>query len=126
MLSSVSFASAQASEDLALVMRTGNAAIDASYARAQSIIGNAGNNRLTGCDLIEGGLGNDVILAVAGWGSDPIFSFAHADRGVAVTLGLAGAHDTIGAGVDTIDPPIRRLLGSMFADILRRGADNRQ
>src|SRR5262249_8029123 len=64
--------------------------------------GNALNNTITGGtgnDTLEGGLGNDVLAG--GLGIDAL-SYAGATAGVTVNLGLAGARDTIGAGIDTV------------------------
>ncbi|MDM0104082.1 peroxidase family protein [Variovorax sp. J22R24] len=66
---------------------------------ANVITGNAGNNVLTG-----------------GGGSDTA-SYATATAGVTVSLAIAGAQATVGAGSDTL-ASIENLLGSAFGDTL--------
>ena len=70
--------------------------------------GGAGNDLLysgPGNDLLDGGIGNDTA------------SYAHATAGVTVNLGLLGAQDTLGAGIDTLTG-IENLTGSNYNDTL--------
>ena len=99
------------------------------------IVGDDGDNVLTGTAIANDmhGLGGDDILAGAagedvldgGEGNDTLdggtgidtASHASAGRGVAVSLALAGAQDTGGAGTDTL-VSIENLTGSAFDDEL--------
>ncbi|MFO1003367.1 MAG: chitobiase/beta-hexosaminidase C-terminal domain-containing protein, partial [Planctomycetaceae bacterium] len=70
--------------------------------------GDNGNDVLlsgSGNDLINGGSGNDIV------------SYSTAQIGVTVNLGLTGAQDTVGAGIDTISL-VENLTGSDFNDTL--------
>lgn len=97
---------------------TGTADIDASDVYSAAIVGNAGDNRLTGTGSLEGGLGDDVLV-----GSDrAIASYEQATRRVVVNLGTDAAQDTQGAGIDTISG-IHRVRGSAFNDTLVGGVD---
>lgn len=77
------------------------------------IIGGAGN------DLLIGGLGNDTLSG--GSGIDTA-SYA-GGLGVTVSLAIAGAQDTIGAGIDTLTG-IENLIGSDFNDSLIGDGNN--
>lgn len=84
---------------------------------ADSINGDAGANTLSGLagdDMINGGIGNDVLNGGAGIDTA---SYASAGAGVTVSLALAGAHATGGAGTDTLIG-FENLTGSRFADSL--------
>jgi len=65
-------------------------------------------------DTIEGDGGNNVLIG--GTGIDTL-SYAHAASGVTVSLALASAQNTGGAGVDTVTL-FENLTGSAFADTL--------
>ena len=86
--------------------------------------GNGANNHLTGNagdNVLEGGLGNDIIDG--GQGFD-VASYAGSAHGVQVNLGISGAQDTHGAGLDTL-LSVEGLTGSDYADVLHgteRGA----
>lgn len=73
-----------------------------------TLIGNNGPN------VIEGGPGNDSINGGAGFDTA---SYEHANARVVVNLSIAGAQNTIGAGVDTLTS-IENLIGSSFNDTL--------
>ncbi len=117
--SSASFAlntaAAAAVENLTL---TGAVAVSATgNALANSLMGNAGNNLLTGNDdddLLDGGAGNDTLIG----GNDlDTVSYASATAGVTVSLALATAQNTVGAGIDTLST-FENLVGSSFHDSL--------
>ena len=65
-------------------------------------------------NVIEGGAGNDTLDG--GLGQDTA-SYAHAAKGVTVSLAAAGAQDTRGAGTDRL-AGFENLRGSAFADRL--------
>jgi Ca2+-binding RTX toxin-like protein len=74
--------------------------------------GGSGNDELHGGeanDLLDGGDGVDV--ARYDYGSDEL------EFGVTVSLAIAGAQDTVGAGVDTLSS-IENLIGSVLNDAL--------
>jgi len=83
-------------------------------AYADTLTGNAGNN------MLEGGVGND---ALDGGGGADNASYASAAAGVTVNLTLAGAQNTVGAGIDTLTS-IENLMGSGFNDTLTGDAGN--
>ena len=85
-----------------------NDQLTASAATADALGGGAGN------DLLIGGPAND--LFIGGNGVDAV-SFQAATAGVTVSLLLAGAQNTIGAGTDQFSS-IEKLVGSGFADTL--------
>jgi Ca2+-binding RTX toxin-like protein len=81
------------------------------------ILGLAGNDTLiggSGNDTLDGGAGNDVLTG--GDGIDTA-SYASATAGVTVSLALAKAQNTVGAGSDTLTT-IENLTGSGFNDTL--------
>lgn len=85
---------------------------------ADVLYGNAGHDVLRGQggdDFLDGGSGNDTIDG--GVGVDTI-SYAHARDGVMVNLLIAGAQNTIGAGVDSLLGG-EHLEGSRYDDVLR-------
>jgi Ca2+-binding RTX toxin-like protein len=96
--------------------------------------GNGGNDRLdggAGDDLLDGGAGNDTL--VGGAGNDTLdggtandtATYAGAVAGVTVSLAIAGAQNTIGAGTDTL-LSVENLVGSSFDDHLTgNSGDNR-
>ncbi|MBR0704588.1 hypothetical protein JQ599_32120, partial [Bradyrhizobium diazoefficiens] len=65
-------------------------------------------------DTLQGNGGNNVLTG--GAGSDTV-SYAHAGAGVTVSLGLATAQNTVGAGTDTLTG-FENLTGSDFNDTL--------
>ena len=71
-----------------------------------------------GDDVLMGGVGNDTLNG--GTGTDTA-SYDDAASGVTVSLALAGAQDTVGAGTDTLTA-MEKLLGSPFADQLTAAA----
>ena len=105
------------------------------------VVGSDANAIYHANDTLYGGNGNDALFAIrgndtlygeAGWdtlfsgaGNDTLdggngtdtASYANASAGVTVSLALAGAQDTLGAGVDTL-VGIERLTGSNFDDTL--------
>ncbi len=81
------------------------------------LTGNAGANVLLGGgnnDIIDGGAGDDVMNGEAG---TDLVSYASAVSGVTVSLALATAQNTGGAGIDTLSG-FEDLTGSKFADSL--------
>lgn len=81
------------------------------------LIGGAGANSLSGslgADTLDGGLGNDLLAG--GDGADTA-SYVSATLGVTVSLALAGAQNTVGAGIDSLSS-LENLLGSAFDDML--------
>ena len=95
------------------VQLVGTADIDADDPFAAAIVGNAGNNRLTGSGVLEGGLGNDTLQG----GLGATASYEHAASRVAINLAATGPQDTLGAGVDTLIGLVR-VRGSAFNDSL--------
>jgi Ca2+-binding RTX toxin-like protein len=88
----------------------------------ENLLGSTFNDILTGDDLanvIEGGTGDDKI---AGGAAGDTASYASATVGVVVQL-VAGAQDTIGAGIDTLSS-IEHLLGSAHGDVLKGNFGN--
>ncbi|MBZ9647468.1 M10 family metallopeptidase C-terminal domain-containing protein [Sphingobium sp. 3R8] len=95
-------------------------------AEANRLIGNAGTdtlNGLDGNDVLQGGTGNDRLNG--GLGDDTLDGGADVDTvtyagmaaGVTVSLAIAGAQNTIGAGTDTL-VGIENLAGTSFNDVL--------
>lgn len=92
---------------------------------ANKLYGNAGIdslNGLDGNDLLEGGAGNDRLNG--GLGDDTLNGGADNDTvtyagatAVTVSLAIAGAQNTIGAGIDTLIG-IENLSGSSYNDTL--------
>src|SRR4029079_9879197 len=78
------------------------------------------NDKLTGDgadNIIEGGAGNDLLSGGANAAGGDAASYAHAAAGVTVSLAIATAQNTIGAGKDTLTG-FENLIGSAFADTL--------
>ena len=103
---------------------TGVADINASgNTRANTLIGNSGNNVLSGAegnDVLDGGAGNDTLNG--GLDTDTA-TYASASSPVTVSLAIAGAQATGGAGTDTLIS-IENLIGSSFGDTLTGSAAN--
>lgn len=90
------------------------------------LTGNGGNNKLVGGggndtlvgnngdDILDGGVGNDTLDG--GDGIDTA-DYRSATTGVTVSLAIAGAQNTVGAGTDTL-VSIEKILGSAYADTL--------
>ncbi|MDO7834268.1 calcium-binding protein [Sphingobium sp. HBC34] len=81
------------------------------------ILAGAGDDRVfggAGDDRIEGGAGRDYLDGGAGVDS---LSYEHAAAGVVVSLGIDGAQNTRGAGVDAVTG-FENIRGSAFADRL--------
>ncbi len=88
---------------------------------ADSLTGSNGDNLLqggSGNDTLEGLDGNDTLEG--GSGTDTV-SYANATAGVTVSLALATAQNTIGAGTDTLNS-VERLVGSAYTDTLTGSA----
>jgi Ca2+-binding RTX toxin-like protein len=101
---------------LAGAQATGGGGADTLTA-IENIIGSAFDDTLTGTggdNVMEGGAGNDSLTA--GGGGDTA-SYAGAAAGVTVSLAVAGAQNTGGAGTDTLSG-FENLLGSAFGDSL--------
>ncbi len=87
----------------------------------ENLIGSAFNDTLTGdglANVLEGGLGDDALNGGAGLDTA---SYADAGSGVSVSLALAGAQNTGGAGIDTL-VSMENLAGSAFNDALTGNA----
>ena len=87
----------------------------------ENLKGSNFNDTLTGnasSNLLIGGLGNDLLNG--GVGTDTV-SYETAATGVTVSLLLAGAQNTIGAGTDTLSN-FENLKGSNFNDTLTGNA----
>jgi len=94
--------------------------------------GNSGNNKLTGengndilfgfdgDDLLEGGAGDDTING--GNGIDTL-SYVNATSGVTISLSVATAQVTGGAGTDTV-ALMENINGSAFNDVLTGNSAN--
>ena len=83
----------------------------------ENAIGGSGNDTLIGnsaANILTGGAGNDTIQG--GSGPDTA-NYRSAASGVTVSLALAGAQNTGGAGTDTLSS-IENLTGSNFNDTL--------
>ena len=84
----------------------------------ENLIGSQYDDTLTGdgdANVLEGGLGNDMLVAGAG---DDTASYAGSAAGVTVSLALQGsAQNTGGAGTDTLTG-FENLLGSASSDSL--------
>jgi len=112
---------------------TGSAAIDATGNNlANTLIGNSAVNTLLGMggnDILDGGGGNDILEG--GTGDDSLdggtgtdtASYASASSAVTVSLAIAGAQATGGAGSDTL-ANIENLTGSAFDDTLTGNSGN--
>ncbi|MET0238886.1 MAG: Ig-like domain-containing protein [Sphingobium sp.] len=95
---------------------TGGAGTD-TLIGIESLFGSAYNDVLIGNasgNTIEGGSGDDMI---DGAGGTDNASYSRAGAGVTVSLAIAGAQNTGGAGIDTLIS-IENLSGSIFNDIL--------
>lgn len=100
---------------------TGGAGTD-TLSGMQNLIGSAFNDTLTGDssgNIIEGGLGNDVLNG--GAGTDTV-SFVGASVGVTVNLATTTAQNT-GVGSDTITA-FESIIGSSFNDTLTGDSAN--
>jgi Ca2+-binding RTX toxin-like protein len=87
------------------------------------LTGDGNANRLDGGDgrdTLEGGAGNDTL--VGGTGLDTA-AYREAGTGVTISLALAAAQNTVGAGTDTLSG-IESLLGSAFNDRLTGNGGN--
>jgi Ca2+-binding RTX toxin-like protein len=90
--------------------------VDTFYS-IENLIGGSGDDTLTGnnsANILMGGLGNDMLN---GAGGNDTASYANATSGVTVSLAIAAAQATGGAGDDTLTS-IERLVGSAYADAL--------
>jgi Ca2+-binding RTX toxin-like protein len=82
-----------------------------------SIVGGGGSDTLNGgggADTLEGGAGNDVMNGGAGI---DLATYALAGSAVKVSLAIAGAQNTLGAGTDSLSN-VENLTGSKFNDTL--------
>jgi Ca2+-binding RTX toxin-like protein len=88
----------------------------------ENLIGSAYDDTLTGNiadNIIEGGAGNDTMNGVSG--TDTL-TYANAAGGITISLAVAGAQATGGAGTDTISN-FDNLTGSVFDDVLTGNAN---
>lgn len=115
----ISFASAGGGKNVVL----GGANTDGdSYTSIENIIGSAYGDSLGGDggdNRIEGGSGDDTL---DGGGGNDTASYAGAAAAVTVSLAIAGAQNTAGAGTDTLTS-FENLLGSAYNDILTGDAN---
>ncbi len=89
-----------------------------------TLTGDAGNNVLGGLDgddLLNGGAGDDILDG--GIGVADTASYVGAAAGVTVSLAIASAQNTVGAGTDTLIG-IKNLTGSALNDTLTGNASN--
>jgi Ca2+-binding RTX toxin-like protein len=94
-----------------------------SFFSIENLIGSSFNDILfgnTSNNIIQGGAGNDFLDGGAG---NDTASYASAGAGVSVSLNLAGAQNTIGAGIDTL-VNFENLTGSNFNDTLIGNGSN--
>jgi Ca2+-binding RTX toxin-like protein len=122
----VSYAAASAAVTvnlgLAGAQATGGAGSD-TLSNLESLRGSNFNDTLTGNaanNTLEGGAGNDVLDGSTGF---DYASYVSASSGVTVSLAIAGAQNTVGAGSDTLSN-IEYLRGSSFNDSLTGNAGN--
>jgi Ca2+-binding RTX toxin-like protein len=105
-------------EAVSTLDRLGTQAIDFTGNEFRNALyGNAGANRLSGGagdDILDGGVGDDRL---DGGADVDTASYAQATSAVTVSLALAIAQNTGGAGMDTLIE-IEELIGSAFADTL--------
>lgn len=116
-------------DTLSYSFATGAVTIDLSLTTAQ-VTGGAGTDTISGFENVTGSGFNDIILGNAGnntlngAGGINTLSYANAGGGVTISLAVATAQNTGGAGTDTISN-FRHLSGSEFADVLTGdGLDN--
>ena len=105
---------------IAIAQNTGGAGSD-TLTSIENLIGSNLNDTLTGdgnANVLEGGAGDD---SLNGGGGNDTASYAGAGAAVTVSLAIAGAQNTGGAGTDTLTS-IEGLLGSRFADTLTAAA----
>ena len=132
----VSYAGAAAAVTVSLAVQDGSAqdtvgAGSDTLTNFENLTGSAFNDTLTGDDnnnTISGLAGNDTLnggngddILDGGAGTDTA-SYSSADGGVTVSLALAGAQDTGGAGIDTLIS-IENLTGSASDDVLTGDAN---
>jgi len=126
--SSVSYTLPDNLENLTLIGTTaingfgnGVANIIVGNTAGNDLRGRGGNDSLNGGagdDRLEGGVGNDTFNG--GSGSDTA-SFAHASKGVTVSLTVTGAQNTGAGNADSL-VGVENLLGGQFNDSLKGGA----
>ena len=96
---------------------------DDTLTAIENIIGSKTDDTLTGdgnANVIEGGTGNDVMDGLGS--SNDTASYSTSGAGVAVSLAISGAQNTIGAGNDTLSH-FENLTGSAYDDTLTGNAD---
>ncbi|WP_311268944.1 M10 family metallopeptidase [Sphingobium sp. WCS2017Hpa-17] len=93
---------------------------------ANRLIGNAGNDTISGQDgddVLQGGAGDDRLSGgngndtLDGGADNDTVTYAGIATGVTVSLAIAGAQNTVGAGVDTLIG-IENLSGTSYNDTL--------
>ena len=92
---------------------------------ADTLTGDSGSN------TIDGGAGDDTLMGVDGGGADVLIGgagidtvdYSSATSGVTVDLGIAGAQNTGGGGVDTLSG-LEVVAGTDYADRLTGSAGN--
>lgn len=71
-----------------------------------------------GDDWLDGGAGNDTLIGGSQFSAGDTVSYGRSAAGVRVSLAIATAQNSVGAGVDLISG-IENLSGSAFADLLQ-------
>lgn len=110
------------------IYSTENLTVNLSLTTAQNF-GALGTDTLIDIENVKTGSGNDTILGsdgnnvLDGGSGINTVSYANAANGVVVNLSIAGAQNTIGAGVDTL-VGFTNLTGSAEDDILSGNAGN--
>ena len=122
----VSYNSAGAGVTFTLVSQIAQTTVGAgsdTVSGFENVVGSAFNDTLTGdgnANVMEGGLGDDIING--GAGTDTV-SYASAASRVVVNLTTTTIQNTLGAGSDTLTA-MENLTGSGFADTLTGNTGN--
>ncbi len=101
---------------IAGAQNTGGAGTD-TLISIEKLRGSDFDDSLTGdeaANILQGGAGDDTL---GGGGGGDLASYEEANTGVTVSLAIAGAQNTVGAGSDTL-VSIEKLRGSNFNDTL--------
>ena len=120
----VSYASAATGKTVNLA--TGTSSDGDTLVSIENIVGTASGDSLTGDggdNVIEGGLGDDLLDGGANAAGGDTASYASAASAVTVSLAIAGAQVTGGAGTDILSN-FENLLGSDYNDTLTGNGSN--